>query len=109
MIVFPQLWNITNTVPEFAVNASFGLTMTTDPHSRITLVSCHDVLRASYMLELQLLESLQMNNLGIYFQACGPTIPKDCPSLTMYKGVCLQLGYNNPLPLFLEGKYFKLF
>uniref|UniRef100_H3DCM0 VWFA domain-containing protein n=1 Tax=Tetraodon nigroviridis TaxID=99883 RepID=H3DCM0_TETNG len=33
---------------------------------------------------------------NIYLQACGPTIPKDCPSLTMYNGVCLQLGSNNP-------------
>lgn len=48
---------------------------------------------------------LQVNNCYIYFQACGPTIPKDCSSLTMYNGVCLQLGYNNPVPLSLEGKY----
>lgn len=62
------------------------------------------------MLELKLLgpEGLQMNIFYIYFQACGPTIPKDCSSLTMYNGVCLQLDYNNYVPLSLEGKYFTL-
>lgn len=49
-----------------------------------------------------------MNIFYIYFQACGPTIPKDCSSLTMYNGVCLQLDYNNYVPLSLEGKYFTL-
>lgn len=39
-----------------------------------------------------------------HLQACGPTIPKDCLSLTMYNGVCLQLGQNNPVPPSLEGK-----
>uniref|UniRef100_H2THW5 Integrin alpha-X-like n=1 Tax=Takifugu rubripes TaxID=31033 RepID=H2THW5_TAKRU len=58
-------------LPDFAVNASFGLTMTTDSISGNTLV-------------------------------CGPTIPKDCASLTMYNGVCLQLGQKNPVPSSLE-------
>lgn len=62
------------------------------------------------MLELQRLEpeGRQMNIFYIYFQACGPTIPKDCSSLTMYNGVCLQLGLPDPVPPSLEGKYFKL-
>ncbi|XP_056882798.1 integrin alpha-X-like isoform X1 [Takifugu flavidus] len=58
-------------LPDFAVNASFGLTMTTDSISGNTL-------------------------------ACGPTIPKDCASLTMYNGVCLQFGQKNPVPSSLE-------
>ncbi|XP_039870486.1 integrin alpha-M-like [Simochromis diagramma] len=28
---------------------------------------------------------------------CGPTIPKDCRSITMYNGVCFQLGRHNRL------------
>ncbi|XP_044193365.1 integrin alpha-M-like [Thunnus albacares] len=48
-------------VPEFAVNMSLGLTMTSDPTTQNTL-------------------------------ACGPTIPKDCKSITLYSGVCLQLS-----------------
>ncbi|XP_067431756.1 integrin alpha-M-like [Thunnus thynnus] len=48
-------------VPEFAVNMSLGLTMTSDPTTKNTL-------------------------------ACGPTIPKDCKSITLYNGVCLQLS-----------------
>ncbi|XP_042253312.1 integrin alpha-M-like [Thunnus maccoyii] len=48
-------------VPEFAVNMSLGLTMTSDPTTKNTL-------------------------------ACGPTIPKDCKSITLYSGVCLQLS-----------------
>ncbi|XP_042363353.1 integrin alpha-X-like [Plectropomus leopardus] len=34
--------------------------------------------------------------------ACGPTIPKDCKSITMYSGVCLQIDRSNkvskPIP-----------
>ncbi|XP_005953467.2 integrin alpha-D, partial [Haplochromis burtoni] len=26
---------------------------------------------------------------------CGPTIPKDCKSITMYNGVCFQMDHNN--------------
>lgn len=26
---------------------------------------------------------------------CGPTIPKDCESITMYNGLCLQIDQNN--------------
>ncbi|KAK7919663.1 hypothetical protein WMY93_010947 [Mugilogobius chulae] len=28
---------------------------------------------------------------------CGPTIPKDCPSITMYNGLCLEINKNNDL------------
>ncbi|XP_044193373.1 integrin alpha-M-like [Thunnus albacares] len=51
-------------VPEFAVNMSLGLTMTSDPTTQNTL-------------------------------ACGPTIPKDCKSITLYSGVCLQIYSHN--------------
>ncbi|XP_042253307.1 integrin alpha-M-like [Thunnus maccoyii] len=51
-------------VPEFAVNMSLGLTMTSDPTTKNTL-------------------------------ACGPTIPKDCKSITLYSGVCLQIYSHN--------------
>ncbi|KAF1373929.1 hypothetical protein PFLUV_G00244020 [Perca fluviatilis] len=58
-------------LPDFAVNASLGLTMTSDPSTQNTL-------------------------------ACGPTIPKDCKSITMYSGVCLQIDrsnrISNPMP-----------
>ncbi|XP_067431753.1 integrin alpha-M-like [Thunnus thynnus] len=58
-------------VPDFAVNMSLGLTMTSDPTTKNTL-------------------------------ACGPTIPKDCKSITMYNGVCLQInssgGVADPVP-----------
>ncbi|XP_035770224.1 integrin alpha-X-like [Neolamprologus brichardi] len=34
--------------------------------------------------------------------ACGPTIPKDCKSITMYRGVCFQINRSNrferPIP-----------
>uniref|UniRef100_A0A3Q1IYB7 VWFA domain-containing protein n=1 Tax=Anabas testudineus TaxID=64144 RepID=A0A3Q1IYB7_ANATE len=58
-------------VPDFAVNMSLGLTMTSDPRTQKTL-------------------------------ACGPTIPKDCKSITMYSGVCFEIDLSNafgpPLP-----------
>ncbi|XP_076008041.1 integrin alpha-D-like [Genypterus blacodes] len=58
-------------LPDFAVNMSLGLTMTSDPTSKMTL-------------------------------ACGPTIPKDCRSITKYNGACLQIVGSNkvggPLP-----------
>lgn len=64
------------TLPEFAVNASLGLTMATDPTTQNTMV-------------------------------CGPTIPKDCQSITLYNGVCVQIDRNNlvggPVPSSLEG------
>ncbi|XP_041672429.1 integrin alpha-M-like [Cheilinus undulatus] len=50
--------------PDFAVNMSLGLTMTSDPATQNTLV-------------------------------CGPTIPKDCETITMYDGVCLEIGTSN--------------
>ncbi|XP_078135070.1 integrin alpha-X-like [Sander vitreus] len=60
-------------LPDFVVNASLGLTMTSDPSTQNTL-------------------------------ACGPTIPKDCKSITMYSGVCLQIDHSNfisnPMPSF---------
>ncbi|XP_023145572.2 integrin alpha-X-like [Amphiprion ocellaris] len=38
--------------------------------------------------------------------ACGPTIPKDCKSITMYNGVCFQISSQNrfgsPMPSSLE-------
>ncbi|XP_068610851.1 integrin alpha-M [Brachionichthys hirsutus] len=62
-------------LPEFAVNASLGLTMTSDPTTLNTMV-------------------------------CGPTIPKDCQSITMYKGVCMQVDRSdrigNPVPSSME-------
>ncbi|XP_029312820.1 integrin alpha-X-like [Cottoperca gobio] len=51
-------------LPEFAVNMSLGLTMTSDPSTLNTLV-------------------------------CGPTIPKDCKSITMYSGMCLQIDRSD--------------
>ncbi|XP_057681467.1 integrin alpha-M-like isoform X1 [Corythoichthys intestinalis] len=51
-------------VPDFAVNMSFGLTMTANP-------STDDI------------------------TACGPTIPKDCGSITMFNGVCLEIPPSN--------------
>uniref|UniRef100_A0A3Q3VMR9 VWFA domain-containing protein n=1 Tax=Mola mola TaxID=94237 RepID=A0A3Q3VMR9_MOLML len=58
-------------LPDFAVNASLGLTMTVDPNTQNTL-------------------------------ACAPTIPKDCVSITMYSGVCVQIDtanrLGNPVP-----------
>ncbi|XP_032358633.1 integrin alpha-X isoform X2 [Etheostoma spectabile] len=50
-------------LPDFAVNSSLGLTMTSDPSTQNTL-------------------------------ACGPTIPKDCKSITMYSGICLQIDQH---------------
>uniref|UniRef100_A0A3Q4H2H9 Integrin alpha-M-like n=1 Tax=Neolamprologus brichardi TaxID=32507 RepID=A0A3Q4H2H9_NEOBR len=39
-------------------------------------------------------------------QACGPSIPKDCRSITMYNGVCFQLDHSNrfgsPIPSSLQ-------
>ncbi|KAM8730448.1 integrin alpha-M-like [Acanthopagrus schlegelii] len=62
-------------LPEFAVNASLGLTMAVDP-TQNTMV-------------------------------CGPTIPKDCRSITLYNGVCVQIDLNDrvggPVPSSLEG------
>ncbi|XP_057704210.1 integrin alpha-M-like isoform X1 [Corythoichthys intestinalis] len=62
-------------VPYFAVNMSFGLTMTANP-------STDDI------------------------TACGPTIPKDCESITMFNGVCLEIPPSNVprsrLPAFLD-------
>ncbi|KAM9837953.1 integrin alpha-M-like [Aulostomus maculatus] len=38
--------------------------------------------------------------------ACGPTIPKDCKSITTYNGVCLQIAHNghvgSPMPSSIE-------
>ncbi|XP_070846573.1 integrin alpha-M [Chaetodon trifascialis] len=51
-------------LPEFAVNMSLGLTMTSDPTTQNTLV-------------------------------CGPTIPKDCKSITLYNGVCVQIDRSD--------------
>ncbi|XP_058477668.1 integrin alpha-M-like isoform X1 [Solea solea] len=51
-------------VPEYAVNMSLGLTMTSDPDTQSTLV-------------------------------CGPTIPKDCTSITMYNGACIKIERSN--------------
>uniref|UniRef100_A0A8D3C6G1 Integrin, alpha M (complement component 3 receptor 3 subunit) n=1 Tax=Scophthalmus maximus TaxID=52904 RepID=A0A8D3C6G1_SCOMX len=51
-------------VPEFAVNMSLGLTMTSDPVTQSTM-------------------------------ACGPTIPKDCKSITMYNGACFQTSRSD--------------
>uniref|UniRef100_A0A3Q1IY12 VWFA domain-containing protein n=1 Tax=Anabas testudineus TaxID=64144 RepID=A0A3Q1IY12_ANATE len=63
--------NINIQIPDFAVNMSLGLTMTSDPRTQKTL-------------------------------ACGPTIPKDCKSITMYRGVCFEIDRSNafgpPLP-----------
>uniref|UniRef100_A0A3Q1J2U5 VWFA domain-containing protein n=1 Tax=Anabas testudineus TaxID=64144 RepID=A0A3Q1J2U5_ANATE len=63
--------NINKQIPDFAVNMSLGLTMTSDPRTQKTL-------------------------------ACGPTIPKDCKSITMYSGVCFEIDRSNvfgpPLP-----------
>ncbi|XP_034716994.1 integrin alpha-X-like [Etheostoma cragini] len=53
-------------LPDFAVNSSLGLTMTSDPSAQNTL-------------------------------ACGPTIPKDCKSITMYSGICLQIDSSNSI------------
>ncbi|XP_034070582.1 integrin alpha-X-like [Gymnodraco acuticeps] len=34
--------------------------------------------------------------------ACGPTIPRDCKSITMYSGICMQIdrsnGFTGPVP-----------
>ncbi|XP_013869361.1 integrin alpha-M [Austrofundulus limnaeus] len=30
-----------------------------------------------------------------YTLACGPTIPKDCKSITMYNGLCIEIDKNN--------------
>ncbi|XP_071764788.1 integrin alpha-M-like [Centroberyx gerrardi] len=59
-------------VPDFAVNMSLGLTMTSDPTTKKTL-------------------------------ACGPTIPKDCKSITKYNGVCLQIDVNNRFGLHMPS------
>ncbi|KAM9336641.1 integrin alpha-M-like [Symphorus nematophorus] len=41
-----------------------------------------------------------------YTMACGPTIPKECTSITMYNGICLEIGPSNvveaPKPSSLE-------
>ncbi|KAG8009158.1 Integrin alpha-M, partial [Nibea albiflora] len=50
--------------PDFAVNMSLGLTMTSDPVTQNTM-------------------------------ACGPTIPKDCQSITMYNGVCFNIDRSD--------------
>ncbi|XP_071395803.1 integrin alpha-M-like [Centroberyx affinis] len=55
-------------VPDFAVNMSLGLTMTSDPTTKKTM-------------------------------ACGPTIPKDCKSITKYNGMCLQIDGNDGIEL----------
>ncbi|KAM9715733.1 integrin alpha-M-like [Menidia menidia] len=52
------------TVPEFAVNMSLGLTLTSNPQTETTT-------------------------------ACGPTIPKDCKSITMYNGLCIEIDKVN--------------
>ncbi|XP_068162336.1 integrin alpha-M [Antennarius striatus] len=62
-------------LPDFAVNASLGLKMTSDPTTQNTMI-------------------------------CGPTIPRDCQSITMYKGVCMQVDrfdrIGNPVPSSME-------
>ncbi|XP_070708468.1 integrin alpha-X [Pempheris klunzingeri] len=62
-------------LPDFAVNMSLGLTMTSDPTTQKAM-------------------------------ACGPTIPKDCKSITMYNGVCFQIDssdvFGAPVPSSLE-------
>lgn len=62
-------------LPEFAVNMSLGLTLTSDPSTQNTM-------------------------------ACGPTIPKDCKSITMYSGVCLEIDragrVGGPVPSSIE-------
>ncbi|XP_071318507.1 integrin alpha-M [Trachinotus anak] len=67
--------NMAISVPDFAVNMSLGLTMTSDPATQNTL-------------------------------ACGPTIPKDCRSITMFNGVCIQIDRSGvlqpPVPSTLE-------
>lgn len=32
---------------------------------------------------------------GSFFQVCGPTIPKDCKSITMYNGICVWINQND--------------
>ncbi|XP_070782880.1 integrin alpha-X [Enoplosus armatus] len=58
-------------MPNFAVNMSLGLTMTSDPATQNTM-------------------------------ACGPTIPKDCKTITMYSGLCFEIDGSNrvgaPMP-----------
>uniref|UniRef100_A0A3B4Z2L9 Integrin alpha-M-like n=1 Tax=Stegastes partitus TaxID=144197 RepID=A0A3B4Z2L9_9TELE len=67
--------NIKVAVPDYAVNMSLGLTMTSDPKTQNTM-------------------------------ACGPTIPKDCRSITMYNGVCFEIDRSNtigqPMPSSLQ-------
>uniref|UniRef100_A0A7N8WV44 Integrin alpha-X-like n=1 Tax=Mastacembelus armatus TaxID=205130 RepID=A0A7N8WV44_9TELE len=58
--------NCQNMAPQFAVNMSLGLTMTSDPSTQRTM-------------------------------ACGPTIPKDCKSITMYNGACFEIGSSNTI------------
>ncbi|XP_015249738.1 PREDICTED: integrin alpha-D-like [Cyprinodon variegatus] len=48
------------------VNMSLGLSMTTDPSTKKTMV-------------------------------CGPTIPRDCKSITMYNGLCFEINPDNSL------------
>uniref|UniRef100_A0A3Q2DUR7 Integrin alpha-D-like n=1 Tax=Cyprinodon variegatus TaxID=28743 RepID=A0A3Q2DUR7_CYPVA len=50
----------------FKVNMSLGLSMTTDPSTKKTMV-------------------------------CGPTIPRDCKSITMYNGLCFEINPDNSL------------
>uniref|UniRef100_A0A4W6G6B3 VWFA domain-containing protein n=1 Tax=Lates calcarifer TaxID=8187 RepID=A0A4W6G6B3_LATCA len=64
--VLTYLLNVFDSVPNFAVNMSLGLTMIADPTTQNTMV-------------------------------CGPTIPKDCRSITMYNGVCFQIDRSNRL------------
>ncbi|XP_048868866.1 integrin alpha-M-like isoform X1 [Brienomyrus brachyistius] len=54
-------FEVSITVPGYAVNMSLGLSMVKDPTSSNTL-------------------------------ACGPTIPRDCSSITTYNGMCFQLN-----------------
>ncbi|KAM4623967.1 integrin alpha-M-like [Polymixia lowei] len=58
-------------VPNFAVNMSLGLTLTSDPTTTKTM-------------------------------ACGPTIPRDCKTITTYNGACWEINpddrIGSPMP-----------
>lgn len=93
------------TVPAFAVNMSLGLTMTLDPTTGAALVS-----RGHFARRRLVYWSFFRPNGAtdpVPSQACGPTIPKDCGSITTYNGACLQIdpmdGVGAPLPPSLDG------
>ncbi|XP_029978081.1 integrin alpha-M-like [Sphaeramia orbicularis] len=59
--------------------------------------SCNEIRISgpSFAVNMSLGMSMAMDPNTQNTMVCGPTIPKDCKSITLYKGTCMQIDSNN--------------